>query len=58
MALGGALGDRWRGSLHLVFAGSGLAIAILAALSSVLRGFGDLFEGHRIWSDAKTRHAD
>jgi MFS family permease len=44
MGLGGMLGDRWRGSLHLVFAGSGVAIAVLAGLSSVLRGFGGIFE--------------
>lgn len=44
MGLGGMLGDRWRSSLHLVFVGSGVAIAILAGLSSVLRGFGGVFE--------------
>jgi MFS family permease len=44
MGLGGVLGDRWRSSLHLVFAGSGVAIAILAGFSSVSRGFGRVFE--------------
>lgn len=44
MGLGGMLGDRWRSSLHLVFAGSGVGIAILAGLSFVLRGFGGVFE--------------
>jgi hypothetical protein len=44
MALGGVLGDHWRGSLHLVFAGSGVTIAILAGSSSVVRGFDDAFE--------------
>ena len=44
MGLGGALGDRWRGWLHLLFAGSGVGIAILAGLSLVLRGFGGVFE--------------
>jgi predicted MFS family arabinose efflux permease len=44
MGLGGVLGDRWRSSLHLVFAGTGVALGILAGLSSVLRGFGAFFE--------------
>jgi MFS family permease len=44
MGIGGVLGDHWRSSLPLVFAGSGVAIAILAGLSTVLRGFGDVFE--------------
>jgi MFS transporter, DHA3 family, macrolide efflux protein len=44
MGLGGVLGDRWRTSLPLVFAGSGLAIATLAGLSWVSRGFGSVFE--------------
>ena len=43
MALGGVLGDRWRNSLHLVFAGSGVAIVLLAGLSCAVRGFGDVF---------------
>jgi MFS transporter, DHA3 family, macrolide efflux protein len=44
MGLGGVLGDRWRTSLPLVFVASGLAIATLAALSWILRGFGSVFE--------------
>ena len=48
MGLGGLLGDRWRGSLHLVFAGSGAAIALLAGVSGAMRGFGGVFaQGHR-----------
>jgi predicted MFS family arabinose efflux permease len=54
MGLGGALGDRWRGSLHLLFAGSGVGIAILAGLSLVLRGFGGVFERPRERNDPKT----
>jgi predicted MFS family arabinose efflux permease len=48
MALGGVLGDRWRNSLQVVFAGSGVAIALLAGLSWAVRGFGSVF-------DAKSR---
>jgi MFS transporter, DHA3 family, macrolide efflux protein len=44
MGLGGMLGDRWRSSLPLVFAGSGVAIAILTGLSTVLRGFDTVLE--------------
>ena len=44
MALGGVLGDRWRSSLHLVFGGSGVAIAIVAGLSWAVRGFGGVFD--------------
>lgn len=44
MGIGGVLGDRWRNSLPLVFAGSGVAIAVLAGSSSVLPGFGSVFE--------------
>ena len=47
MGLGGVLGDRWRHSLPLAFAGSGSAIAILAGLSWVLPGFGSVFERRR-----------
>ena len=47
MGIGGMLGDRWRSSLHLVFAGSGVAIAALAGSSSLLRGFGSVFEHPR-----------
>jgi MFS family permease len=47
MGLGGLLGDRWPSSLPLVFAGSGVAIALLAASSAVLRGFGRVFERRR-----------
>jgi len=47
IGLGGVLGDRWRASLHLVFVGTGLAISTLAGLSSVLRGFGSVFESPR-----------
>jgi DHA3 family tetracycline resistance protein-like MFS transporter len=44
MGIGGVLGDHWRSSLPIVFAGSAVAIAILAGVSKVLRGFGDVFE--------------
>jgi len=44
MGLGGVLGDRWRGSLHLVFVGSGVAIATLAGLSWAVRGLGGIFD--------------
>lgn len=44
VGLGGVLGDRWRSSLHLVFVGSGVAIAVLAALSCAVRGCGPLFD--------------
>ena len=48
MGLGGLLGDRWRGSLQLVFAGSGVAIALLAGVSAAMPGFGGVFAtGHR-----------
>jgi predicted MFS family arabinose efflux permease len=47
MGLGGVLGDRWRSSLHLVFVGSGVAIAILAGLSWAVRGFGRVFDQRR-----------
>jgi hypothetical protein len=47
LGFGGVLGDRWRTSLHLVFVGTGLAIATLAGLSSVLRGIGSVFESPR-----------
>lgn len=47
MGLGGVLGDRWRSSLHLVLAGSGGAIATLAGLSWVGRGFGGVFDRDR-----------
>ena len=45
MGLGGALGDLWRGSLPLVFAGSGAAIATLAAISCRAEGLGALLDG-------------
>jgi DHA3 family macrolide efflux protein-like MFS transporter len=54
MGLGGMLGDRWRSSLQLVFVGSGVAIAILAVLSSVLRGFGGIFERPHGKGDPRT----
>lgn len=54
MGLGGMLGDRWRSSLPLVFVGSGVAIAILAGLSSVLRGFGGVFERPHGEGDPRT----
>jgi MFS family permease len=54
MGLGGMLGDRWRGSLQLVFVGSGVAIAILAVLTSVLRGFGAVFERPHGEADPRT----
>lgn len=44
MALGGVLGDRWRDSLPVVLAGSGLAIALLVGLSWAVRGFGGVFD--------------
>jgi MFS transporter, DHA3 family, macrolide efflux protein len=44
MALGGVLGDVWRGSLALVFAGSGLAIASLAGVSFMTSGLGAVLE--------------
>ena len=44
MGLAGVLGDRWRSSLPLVFAGSAVAIAVLAGLSCAVRGFGALFD--------------
>lgn len=44
MGLGGVLGDRWRSSLPLVFAGSGVAIAIFVGLSWAARGFGGVFD--------------
>jgi MFS family permease len=47
MGLGGVLGDRWRGSLHLVFGGSGVALAILAGLSWGVRGFASVFDRGR-----------
>jgi hypothetical protein len=54
MGLGGMLGDRWRSSLQLVFVGSGVAIAILAVLSAVLRGFGGVFERPHGEGDPRT----
>lgn len=44
MALGGVMGDLWRDSLPAVFAGCGVAIAVLIGWSWRVRGFGDLFE--------------
>jgi hypothetical protein len=44
IGLGGVLGDLWRNSLTLVIAACGLAIAVLAGLSWVARGFDRLFE--------------
>lgn len=44
MGLGGLMGDIWRGSLPLVFAGCGAAIAILIAVSSWMAGFGELLD--------------
>jgi MFS transporter, DHA3 family, macrolide efflux protein len=58
MGLGGMLGDHWRSSLHLVFAGSGIAIASLAIVSSVLRGFGSVFERVAGEGDSRTEHAE
>lgn len=46
IGLGGVLGDLWRSSLTLVIAGSGLAIAVLAGLSWVARGFDEVIRGH------------
>jgi DHA3 family macrolide efflux protein-like MFS transporter len=46
MAVGGVMGDRWRGSLPLVFAGCGAAIAILVAVSWQLKGFSEVLD-HR-----------
>jgi predicted MFS family arabinose efflux permease len=43
MALGGVMGDLWRGSLPLVFAGCGIAIAMLTGLSWRIGGFSDVF---------------
>ena len=43
MGLGGWLGDYWRGSLPRVFAGCGIAIAILAGASWTAKGFGGVF---------------
>jgi MFS family permease len=54
MGVGGMLGDRWRSSLQLVLVGSGVAIAILAVLSSVLRGFGGVFERPHGDADPRT----
>lgn len=45
MGIGGVLGDRWPGSLPLVFAGSGLAIAALAGISCRARGFRAVLDG-------------
>jgi len=39
MGIGGVLGDVWRESLPQVFAGSGLAIAVLVGISLMTRGF-------------------
>lgn len=44
MGLGGVMGDLWRGSLPLVFAGCGAAIAILIAVGSRLPGFGEVLD--------------
>ena len=44
MGLGGVLGDRWRASIDVVFAGSGVAIASLAGMSWTVRGFGRVFD--------------
>jgi MFS family permease len=44
MGLGGVMGDLWRGSLPLVFAGCGAAIAILIAVGSRMPGFGDVLD--------------
>jgi len=46
LGLGGVLGDLWRSSLTLVIAGSGLAIAVLAGLSWVARGFDGVIQSH------------
>ena len=58
MGLGGVLGDRWRSSVHLVFAGSGVAIAGLAVLSAVLRGFGGVFGRPAGKGDPRTEQAE
>ena len=42
MGLGGVLGELWGGSLRLVFAGCGAAIAILVAVSWGITGFSDV----------------
>ncbi|HUE86505.1 MAG TPA: MFS transporter [Vicinamibacterales bacterium] len=47
MAAGGVLGDVGRGSLPLVFAGSGLAIALLGGISLATRGFSDVLDRNR-----------
>ena len=47
MGLGGVLGDRWRSSLQVVLAGSGLALGILAGLSWAVRGFGGVLDRRR-----------
>lgn len=44
MGLGGVLGDLWRESLPAVVAGSGLAIALVAALSWTSTGFAGVLE--------------
>ena len=54
MALGGVLGDRWRNSLPAVFAGCGVAIAILVGSSGVIQGFGRVFERDRAERGART----
>jgi len=41
MGLGGVPGELWGGSLRLVFAGCGGAIAILVAVSWGITGFSD-----------------
>lgn len=46
MGIGGVMGDRWRASLDTVFAGSGVAIAILAAVSWGAAGFADVLDRH------------
>jgi MFS family permease len=44
MGLGGVMGDLWRGSLPVVFAGCGAAIAMLVGFSWRIGGFGDVFD--------------
>lgn len=44
MGLGGVMGNLWKASLPLVFAGGGVAIAMLIAASWRMKGFGDVVD--------------
>jgi MFS family permease len=50
MGLGGVMGDLWRDSLGFVFGACGAAIAVLAAMSVRMPGFGDVLNA----PDART----